>query len=381
MNDADLNDVPPLEPVEPSPGADTLFAPFTSHDARAELLASADALPTGFTWLEKNGFRLSPGKLYAVAARPGVGKTAMLLELLIRNAEREPDAGAPLPGPAVFVTYEERRADLYLRLLVRQLYVQEGGFPSRWDDPSKPHWQQLTKPRYMARQWLRNELDVAQPEIANAAKTLDRLTETGRVVLVDGDRDGGDVDLLLDALTAAAAAQGRAPSLVLIDYYQKIRPPSDLRGKGRQEQLQAVADTLRRYAKGELPDSPGPVPVVVGAQVNRLADADGKTSGLPPELAHIREADDLANDAAGVLTLHRGFPHDDEALRVRIVKNRDGVVPTVDPELGTGLKTWTFHGPSGRIHEQGNDAAPAAPTKAEPVMPWDGRRTPGGNAS
>jgi replicative DNA helicase len=100
--------------------------------------------------------------------------------------------------------------------------------------------------------------------------------------------------------------------------------------------------------------------VIVGAQVNReTVESDGTT--VQPELHHIREADDLANDAAGMLTLHReklklpgensGYA-DGKEMHIKIVKNRDGKRGKV--------VTFQFEGESGRITQVGeSSAAPA----------------------
>ena len=190
-------------------------------------------------------------------------------------------------------------------------------------------------PRGLAEEWLRtgtiqDHRDAADFSrlLAHAAATIDGYMRRRLLTLVDGDADGGEIDRVLGRLTEGAAQEGAPPSLVIVDYYQKIRPSSGLRGASRQEQLQDVADRLRRYAKGEpggagAADPHQAVPVLVGAQVNReSASANGVST--QPELHHIREADDLANDAAGVMTLHR--PNDAEGgeLRVKLVKNRDG---------------------------------------------------------
>jgi len=339
---------PPLEPVEPSEGVDSILAPYTSTDAREDLQKSGEGSSTGFSWLDKQGFRFVPGKLYAVAARPSVGKTAFLLELLVRHAEmraglrdlpKDDDPIRQSRAPAVFVTYEETRAELYVRLLIRQVAA---------DAEGPPYWWEENKPgRWWARTWLRGKLEVVKPELKKAADAVDRLIMGGHLVLVDGDRDGGDVDKLLASLSQAAGQWGGPPSLVVVDYYQKIRPPADTRAGSRQLQLQEVADKLRRYAKGELSEAEQEgaewtVPVVVGAQVSKEGKGQGGEPGVwpGPELEHIREADDLANDAAGVLTLYRDFQAPEE-LKVKVVKNRDGV--------NGKNAVATFEGASGRI--------------------------------
>jgi replicative DNA helicase len=342
-----------LEAVEPSAGRDSIFDLYRSKEAGDDLQKSGEGISTGFEFLDYMGFVLVPGKLYAVGARQGSGKTALLLELLVRHAEMRaglrsvPEEMAAISketrAPAVFISYEEQRSELYVRLLIRQVAEAAGGPPSWWTDKTPPRW--------WARKWLRGDLK-APPKgvaeaLAEAASRLDGLIDGGHMALLDGDRDGGNIDLLLGSLTRGSAAKGGPPSLVLVDYYQKIRPPEDTRAASRQLQLQEVADKLRRFAKGEfIADQLGAswaVPVVVGTQVNRLASAQGKEEGDPPDLDQIREADDLANDAAGVVTLLL----EGDRLKVKVAKNRDG--RRTDKNRILTLGDFTFEGSSGRI--------------------------------
>lgn len=312
------------------------FPVYTSRDARRDFAALGDALSTGFPELDRQDFRFMPGKLYAVAARQSNGKTAFLLELLMRHIEqRSEDDGR---GPVVFINYEERLGDIYARLLLAQMARQADVVPSWWRNYDGGG-------RGAVMRWLRGGAEPHE-ELARAADTLDELLETGQLLLVDGDLDDlGNIDTLLRRLANTALEYyGAAPSLVVVDYFQKIRPPRGFEGQSRQIQLQEVADRLRRYAKGELFGDLGTkhaVPVVVAAQLNREAArySDDGDKHKAPKLEHIREADDLANDAAGVLTLYRA--PDSERLHVRVAKNRDG---KRDAELVLG-----FEGESGRV--------------------------------
>ncbi len=317
MNDTD----PKVKPLHASEGTPDLFRPYTLEDARRDAAAAGEGLSTGFDALDRAEVRLKAGKLYVVAGRPGEGKTTLLIEMLMRHVEARAaaDTISYERGPAVFVSYEDNRFNLYVRLLLRAIATTR-------ERPGAP-------PRSVVEVWLRTRAigpgamaEVWVDELERAAGELDALSEKGLLVLLDGDRDGGDVDVLLDNLRTSQEARGEPPSLLVVDYYQKIRPPADLRGASRYEQLQEVADHLRRYAKGEQDGTERPeyaVPVLVGAQVNREVTASKKP--IQPELHHIREADDLANDAAAVLTLHRPEADTDgQPIKVKVVKNRDG---------------------------------------------------------
>ena len=323
-----------VTPLRAPEGTLDVFNAYALSQARSDAAAARQGISTGFRELDDQDFRLRPGKLYVVAGRPGEGKTTLLLEMLLRHVEERrshPTEG----GPAVFVTYEENRHEIYLRLLLRQAARRR---VDRGEPPAAP-------PRREAELWLSSgTLDAGSmaerwsDELAAAACVLDDHGHAGLLALVDGDREGGDVNLLLDALRTAAETRGCSPSLVVVDYYQKVRPPKELLYSGsRQAQLQEVADLLRRYAKGEGSGGGGAVPVLVGAQVNREA------TERQPELHHIREADDLANDAAGILTLHLPEAEDGADFSVKVVKNRDG-------RRGRTL-TFRFYGSCGRVEE------------------------------
>lgn len=346
-------EVEPLDVPEGTPDPDReraavreLMRPYLLEQARDELRAAGEGLATGYDALERWGLRWRPGKLYAVVGRPSEGKTTVLLDLLMRHVDARAEGRAPDDrAPAVFVTYEENRHDLYLRLLLREVYRL-----ARENAGGAGHPFTLNAHRKDVEEWLKSgavrpgataaaEADL----IAEAAARLDAHAAAGRLLLLDGDTRGGDVYALMRNLHRAALDIGRPFSLVVVDYFQKIRPPLELRGATRQVQLQEVADVLRRFAKGKPPalegeeEEEGPevteyaTPVVVGAQVNRDSTRATDGSTMQPALHQIREADDLANDAAGVLTLHRppeeeenGKKRDGKVINVQVVKNRDG---------------------------------------------------------
>ncbi len=315
-----------------------LFLPYTLEHARRDALAAGEGFPTGFAFLEENDFRWRPGKVYVVAGRPGDGKTCLLLELLMRNVEARASRLEDARGPAVFVTYEESLRDVYLRLVLRE----RGRIVNRTAD---------ARLEQRARWLARGDSGSASldKELTAAAATVDNYMRRGLLVIVDGDQEGRDALQLLAGLEGSARTTGKVPSLVVVDYYQKVRTTEAMRNATRQEQLQDVADRLRRFAKGESQDAGNPtraelaVPVLVAAQVNRepLTSKDQH-----PELHHIREADDLANDAAGVLTISR---QTDDVLKVKIVKNRDG-------KRGGPPHDLNFYGASGCIEDASDRA-------------------------
>lgn len=316
--------VPKAQPVTAPAGTPNPWPAYRLENAREDMQKAGEGWNTGFQQLTDCELRWQPGKLYVVAGRPGSGKTAFLLEALLRHVEERVRQGCD-KAPAVFLSFEENLHAIYLRCLKRQVRVlgearneppPSSGFIWYWLRTGKASGDAPAddKARYVQL-------------CLDAAAQLDGYMGH-HLCLMDGDLSGGDITAMLDGLRATAMRSKTVPSLLCCDYYQKVRPPVASLTAPRQLQLQQVADQLRRYAKGEQEDSTEAhperaVPVLVGAQVLRRAtEKDG-----PPELEDIREADDLANDAAGVLTLQRGDT-DGRAtlceLKVAVVKNRDG---------------------------------------------------------
>lgn len=306
---------------EPSKVHKALSTPYTLERWGEDLRHLADGIPTGFDALEAVGMRWLPGKLYGIAARPGGGKTAFLLEACLRYLEANPDRHA------LFLSWEEPVAEVVLRLVLREDARQTTRSDGRAFSGSVLF-------RDTVRRFGRNPSVALYGDtgarLAKATAHLDQTLE--RLHLVDGDALGHDIRAVLENVADWMRDAGTpALGLVAVDYFQKLRGPGDGRGFTRQAELQLVADYLRRFAKGaRLPengdtDAPDPahaVPVLVGAQVTR-------GQGEHPSGDSIREADDLLNDAAGVLALSwertGGDDTDEErTLRLSVPKNRDG---------------------------------------------------------
>lgn len=346
---------PAPEPVRAPAGTPDPWPAYRLADARRDFQKSGDGWDTGFPTLTQHGLRWHPGKLYVVAGRPGSGKTAFLIEAVLRHVEQRGDTDK---APAAFFSYEESLNMIYLRLLLRQVHAEAA---RRTEPPPS---------RGFIWYWLRTGNAAATDSAADARRYValcEQATTTldgymGRhLSLFDGDVKGGDISRLLRHLRSTAAKSQAVPSLVAIDYYQKIRPPLDVRSFSRQQQLQEVAGQLLRYAKGVPEDGPEEedgdtghaVPVLVGAQVVR--GATGTDADTPPDLEHIREADDLANDAMGVLTLRRRDDPDGNVsgLAVAIVKNRDGrTVPPASP------LSFSLHGEYSRVLDPAEEKKP-----------------------
>lgn len=281
-----------------------------------ELRALDEGSPTYFDALDDLGLRWLPGKVYAVIARPGGGKTGFLLESAVRYLEQNPHK------TALVLSWEEPLTEIISRLLLRYdaKLTRKGasfGDPVIWRNSVRNYGRGKSTPHEIT------------PRLDDARGELERILP--RLKLIDGDAVGRDAVIVLHEVAEWMRTDGAPPiGLVAVDYFQKLRASGF--HANRQSELQTVSDLLRRFAKGatfsgdaDVHDSAYAVPVLIGAQVTREADELEHPTG-----SRIRESDDLLNDAAGVIALswekHNTVASDDElrSLRVSVPKNRDG---------------------------------------------------------
>jgi hypothetical protein len=356
------------------PVREALSQPYTLKRWGEDLRHLADGVSTGFDALEAVRMHWLPGKLYGIAARPGGGKTAFLLEACLRYLEAHPERHA------LFLSWEEPVAEVVLRLVLR-----EDARRSTPNDGKAFSGKVIF--RDTVRKFGRDPnalIETAHTERLSAAAAALEPT-LARLHVVDGDALGHDIRAVLEQVAAWMRDAGTPTlGLVAVDYFQKLRGPGDGRFFSRQAELQLVADYLRRFAKGarlaadgdtDAPDPAHAVPVLVGAQVTR-------GQGEHPSGDSIREADDLLNDAAGVIALsweRTGGSEEDEerALRLSVPKNRDGRarpdevarIPWL-PARGFLAAHALADASTGAVRWQRVETAPDAKAKAE-------KRTPG----
>lgn len=310
-------DLGPEHPVR-----EALSTPYTVERWARDLRTLADGVPTGFDALESVSMRWLPGKVYGVAARPGGGKTAFLLEACLRYLELNPDRHA------LFLSWEEPVAEVVLRLVLREDAKRTTANDGRaftggviYRDAVRTFARTPDAPLHVPN---------AHERLGVAVNALKPKLE--RLHLVDGDALGHDIRGVLHEVAGWMRDAGTPRlGLVAVDYFQKLRGPASGGFFSRQAELQLVSDYLRRFAKGatlradgdtDTPDPAHAVPVLVGAQVTR-------GQGEHPTGDGIREADDLLNDVAGLVALsweRSGGDDEDEerALRLSVPKHRDG---------------------------------------------------------
>jgi replicative DNA helicase len=221
--------------------------------SRATNPSRVTGLSTGFDGLDKILGGLQPTDLIVLAARPGMGKTALALNIVGHAALR-------LKVPVAFFSLEMGELQLVQRLLSAEGGVE--GVRLRSGDIEDHEWTRLR----------------------SAARKI------GESPLFIVDKMGLSID-------RAAAMCRSIPKLglVVVDYLQLMSGPAKS-GRSREQEIAAISRGLKGLAK-ELN-----VPVLALAQLNRGVEyrADKR-----PMMADLRESGAIEQDADIVVFLYR----------------------------------------------------------------------------
>lgn len=267
-------------------------------DVIAEL--EADQPPgvrTGVYKLDQaTGGGLKPGQMATIAARPGVGKTALMLAIASYVAEHF--------GQVLVVSQEMTRGELILRLLAAACGV-------RVDD---------------LRGFIRN--DRQRPTFIKATEDIARLP-----LLIDDQPGRTMADV--EALARIHKRQGGI-SLICLDYLQLFKP--DNRKASTEEQVAQISRDCKMLAKSIW------CPVLVLAQLNRNVEL---RENRRPKLSDLRSSGAIEQDSDLVGFLDRPHMYNKQAGITEAVlileKNRNG--QTQDIPLIWNGPTMRFSNP------------------------------------
>ncbi len=249
-------------------------------DDRLDDILDPDGAPGGLktNYLdldEKHGFR--PGDLIVLAARPGMGKTALALNILERVAIQEQKA-------VLMFSLEMPDYQLLLRLLSCHAGIRHDNL--RRGLKSSHDREALTM---SATAFQKSRIyidDSSQPSLAQIRAKARRLAR-------DGDLD-----------------------LIVVDYLQLL----STKAESRQQEISIISRTFKSIARDLK------VPVLALSQLNRAAE---KRDPPRPLLSDLRESGAIEQDADMVMMLYRpeyySDAEEDRGLaEVSIAKNRHG---------------------------------------------------------
>ena len=271
------------------------------YDRLEELAASENAIPgmsTGLRDLDRAISGLNNSDLILLAARPGMGKTSMALNILL-------DTGKRSGKKVAFFSLEMSREQLALRLISSECFVDN---------------KKLVTGKLSDQDW---------ESVAAAADSLNRST-----IYIDDDSSVTVADI------NAKCRRVEDLGLIVIDYLQLMQSAggkSNNRGENRQQVVSDISRSLKIMAK-ELN-----VPVLCLSQLSR---ANESRQDKRPMLSDLRESGAIEQDADIVLFLYReGYYNKDtenpNLAECIIAKNRHGETGTVELQWTPEFTTFT----------------------------------------
>lgn len=239
--------------------------------------------PTGLADLDRATAGLQQGNLVIVAARPGMGKSALALQAAIH--------AATLDRAAAIFTLEMSAEEINQRALARI-----SGVP-------------------LMRIRTRNGLTPVDRDKLNTARTI---LETSPLYI-----DDTVAARVTDIRARSRRLKARRPdlALVVVDYLQLML--HDGRPENRNLEIAAISRGLKLLAR-ELD-----VPVMALAQLNRNVEYRADKT---PMLADLRDSGAIEQDADLVMFIHREQreDQDDDVAAITIAKHRNGPTDQLD---------------------------------------------------
>lgn len=252
---------------------------------------------TGLQKLDELTGAIRPGEMLVIAARPGIGKTSLAMQIAAHNANR---------GRSVlFVSLEMTGDELVARCLAAGANV--------------------------AATVIRSES--ASPEEISRLSTFAR-EKHGLPIRVYAPAKAKMGAIEANAKIVASIPEGL--SAVIVDYIGLV--DADDRRQQRHEQVAEISKALKRMSK-ELK-----VPVIALCQLNREAEKE------VPLLSHLRESGAIEQDADMVWFIHlpKGRKERDQdgniPANIIVAKNRHGDIGSIDCVFNP--KATSFEEPS-----------------------------------
>jgi replicative DNA helicase len=250
-------------------------------------------LPTGFARLDGKTAGLHNGELTIIAARPGMGKTSLMLNI-VRNVASMVDADGYQSYGAIVFSLEMPKDQLALRWVCGDATVNSD---------------KLRRPALLQdRDWT---------QLTNASAALFQLP-----ILVDDSPAMSLVDIMGKAMMAKAELEhsGVKLALVAIDYIQLMH--GDTSAGNREQEISSISRGLKQLAKRLK------VPVIALSQLNRSVETRGK-SDRRPQLSDLRESGAIEQDADNIIFIYRDDYYEKESqergiAELIVAKQRNG---------------------------------------------------------
>ncbi|HEX2863042.1 MAG TPA: DnaB-like helicase C-terminal domain-containing protein [Deinococcales bacterium] len=255
----------------------------------ADLMAAAEgrtpegAVPFGLPDLDRAVNPMEPGTLSVVAARPGIGKSALALQVAHH-------AAVHLDKPALILSLEMKG-----KQLLKRAVALHGRAPL----PKRPTTEQIERAQHITQDLARFPLYIV-------------------------DDDSETIAGLRAAVRDAQMRMGATFGLIVVDYLQIVETPG--RNGTRENEVASISRGLLKLAR-ELN-----VPILALAQLSRASEGREDTR---PKLTDLRESGQIEQDASLVIGLWREATDANAPERATypaeaiVLKQRDGRTGTV----------------------------------------------------
>jgi len=270
-------------------------------------------ISTGFDRYDRLTSGLHDGELTIVAARPGMGKTSLVLNMAVNVASpqqlesaRDPNERWEEPGYGVVVfSLEMPREQIVNRVLCSEARVDVSRVRTGMLTPSD--WSKLTQ---------------AASHLANLSIWVDDAPALSILELRSKVRR---LQAEFDRIDAATGEKKQRIGLVVVDYLQLMRGREN--AQSREQEISEISRGLKRLAK-ELN-----LPVIALSQLNRAVETRGEKSKRP-QLSDLRESGAIEQDADNICFIYRDEYYNKETAdrniaELIVAKQRNGPTNTV----------------------------------------------------
>jgi replicative DNA helicase len=262
-----------------TPLKDTLVESFERLDELQRSGGELRGVPTGFGDLDRVLAGLQRSNLIVLAARPGMGKTALALNIAHYVA-------ASASKKVGFFSLEMSKEELVDRLLVSQADI----------DAWKLKTGRLDQQDFL-------KLSDAMGVLADAPLFID---------------DTPGMSIYEMRTKARRLASEQSIDLIVVDYLQLAHGQTR---DNRVTEVGEISQGLKNIAR-ELK-----IPVIALSQLNRAVESRGEKA---PQLSDLRESGSIEQDSDVVMFLYREDEDIREAMKLKIAKHRNGALATID---------------------------------------------------
>ncbi len=241
-------------------------------------------LSTGYNTLDQRLLGMQAGQMIIVAARPGMGKTALAINLTINAIKQS--------GKAVMIySYEMLAPEISGRILSAEANI----------DSKK----------------IRTN-DYTDSELRSLGYAVQELSKLPLFI-----NDNSATNLLDIKSQARKISAENGLGMIVIDYLQLMQP--HVKKSSREQEIAEISRGIKELAK-ELK-----IPIIALSQLNRSA---ASRTDRRPQLQDLRESGSIEQDADVVLLIHREEYYDENTpekgiAEIIVAKNRAGEPGTV----------------------------------------------------